>query len=163
MPQTKLHEALTVNTPSFGECTLLPIGILPESFRTYEKLLATAIELGLTELKELSRPEVQEIFMALSFRISARGVETSESVSVLLSGSHLAYPRIDITNKNQQKEPCVTAIQFYFWDDAMLSTKGELIGGPIDMQLDEIPVNEFIPILGEDSTYCLFRGTTEEA
>lgn len=162
MPLTKQREVLTIHIPSIGECTLLPFGILPENFRMYTRLLATAKELDLNEFSDLSRDEVQDIFNALSFRISERGVETSESVSVLLSGSHAAYPRIDLTNKNQQKELCITAIQFYFWNDAMLSTSGELIGGPVDMQLDEIPVGDFIPILGNDSAYCLFVGTVDE-
>lgn len=159
MLTTKNLEPLTLIIPLLGECTLLPLGILPENLRRYEKMVTTAKGLELKEFENLSEDEIQEIFRALSFRIAERGVETTESVSVLLSGTHKAYPRIDLTDRNQQKEICVKAMQFFFWNDATLSPQGKLTGGPVDMQIDEIPVDEFLPIMDNDSTYCLFLGT----
>lgn len=161
MLTTKKCEPLFLTVPSLGDCTLLPFDILPENFRRYEKIFITGDGLDLKEFHDLSRSEVQEIFKALAFKLSERGVETSESISVLLSGSHDVYPNIDITDKNKAKEKCITAMQFFFWQNAQLSDKGELIGGPVDMQLDEVPVGEFIPIIGDDSTYCLFLGKIE--
>jgi hypothetical protein len=155
---TKQIEPLTVIIPSFGECTLLPVDTLPEKFRSYEKLLKSAEIYGFTELPDLPRHQVQEIFKVLACKLSERGVKTTESISVLLSGSHDAYPKIDITDKNQKMEKCVLSMEFFFWEEASLSIKGELIGGPVDMQLDEIPVGEFLPIMGDDSIYCLFVG-----
>lgn len=160
MPVTQQNEFLTVMIEPHGECTLLPLSSLPENVRRYEKMVKTAKELDLEEFGDLTRSDIQDIFKALAFRLSERGVEKTEGVSVMISGSHEAYPRVDVTNKDQQKELCVTAMQFFFWNEARLSDKNELIGGPVDMQLDEIPINEFIPIMGDDSTYCLFVGTT---
>ena len=159
MLTTKQKEILTVVIEPYGECTLLPLECLPEHVKKKKKMAGTAAELDLKEFDNLTRLEIQKIFQALAFRLSERGVETTEAISVMISGSHEAYPRIDITNKNQKMELCVTAIQFFFWNEAQLTEKNELIGGPVDMQLDEIPINEFIPVMGDDSTYCLFIGT----
>jgi hypothetical protein len=158
MLTNKQSESLTVVIPNFGECTLLSIDTLPEKYRKYEKMVVNAEVLGMKEFQDLSRNDMQEIFKALAFRLSERGVETTEGISVILSGAHDAYPRIDITDKNQKMEKCVTAIQFFFWNEARLSDKNELIGGPVDKQLDEIPVDEFIPVMEGDSTYFLFIG-----
>lgn len=155
----KKTESLTLDIPSFGACTLLSFDSLPDTFRRYTKLCITAKELDLSEFPELSRLDLQEIFKALAHRISAKGVETTEGVSVLLSGIHKSFPSIDITNKNQSPEECVTSMEFFFWEHAKLTDKGDLRGGPVDMQLDEISIHEYIPVMGNDSAYCLFIGT----
>ncbi|MFA6608752.1 MAG: hypothetical protein WCT07_02480 [Candidatus Paceibacterota bacterium] len=159
MPTATRTKTLNVNIPFFGECTLLPADILPDELRTYEKILATAKELDMEEFKDLSRREVQEIFKALAFKLLERGVKTGECVSVILSGSHDSYSRILFTVKDQKTEKSVTSIQFFFWEDTSLSPEGKPIGGPADMQLDEIPIDEKIFMSKGDSTYCLFLGT----
>ncbi|MBP6948894.1 MAG: hypothetical protein KBC41_00185 [Candidatus Pacebacteria bacterium] len=159
MLTSKKTESLTLHIPTFGECTLLSFDVLPDTFRIYTKLLITAKELDLCEFPELSRVQIQEIFKALAHRISGRGVATTEGVSVLISGMHLSFPSIDITNKNQEPEECITSMEFFFWEHAKLTKSGDLRGGPVDMQLDEISIYEYIPIMGEDSAYCLFIGT----
>lgn len=153
--QTKM---LTVHIPFFGDFTLLPADVLPDELRTYEKILITAKGLDFKEFKDLSRREVQEIFKALSFRMLERGVKMEECVSVILSGAHDAYSRIHFTVKDQKPEKCVTSIQFFFWEDTKLSEKGKPIGGPADMQLDEIPVDEKIFTSTGETSYCLFLG-----
>jgi hypothetical protein len=157
----KQLKPLFLAVPGIGECTLLPMNLVPAEFRSYERMLATAQGLDLTEFGVLSLLEIQPIFKALSFVLSERGVDAHESISVMLSGSHLAYPKIDIDLINQQMEQCVTTMQFYFWNDAFLENGEILLPGQIDMQLDEIPVNECIENETKDMTYCLFLGTAD--
>lgn len=152
-------QSLIVTIPFLGECTLLPVDILPHALRTYEKIHTTARELDLKEFDELSKPELQEIFKALAFKISERGVETTESVTVMISGTYDAYPLIDIGDKNQKMKKCVLSMDFFFWQEARLSDAGVLIGGPVDRDYTDVPIDEYIPTLDGDSTYCLFRGT----
>ena len=159
MSAAKQSEILTITIPSLGECTLLPVDTLPEAFRTYEKLHTTAKELDLKEFDNLSRFEINSILKVLASKISERGVKTTESVSVLISGSHDAYSLIDIGDEHQKMSTCVLSIDFFFWQEAELSDTGVLIGGPVDFQCNEIPIDQYIPILDGDSVYCLFRGT----
>lgn len=157
----KQLKPLFLAVPGIGECTLLPMNLVPAEFRSYERMLATAQGLDLTEFDVLSLLEIQLFFKALSFALSERGVSTTESISVMLSGTHLAYPKIDIGIRNQQMEQCVTTMQFFFWNDALLVNGEALLPGPIDMQIDEIPIDERIDNETDDVTYCLFIGTAD--
>lgn len=57
MTTQQIHPVV-IDIPSLGECTLLPLGMQPESFRTYEKLLEKSILFDLTELPELTRSQI---------------------------------------------------------------------------------------------------------
>ncbi len=157
----KQLKPLFLTVLGIGECTLLPMNLVPAEFRSYERMLATAQGLDLTEFGVLSLLEIQPIFKALSFALSERKVSKSESISVMLSGSHPAYPVIDTEIRNQQMEQCVTTMQFFFWNDMLSENNETLPPGPIDMQLDEIPIDECIENETKDMTYCLFLGTAD--
>ncbi len=150
---------LIVTIPSLGECTLLPVIIMPEALRTYEKIRTTATELDLKEFYDLSRSQLSHIFNALTYKISERGVETSEGVTVNISGSCDAYPMIDIGDMHQKMMECVLSMDFFFWQNAYLLDSGELAGGPVEVGYSEVSVNGHISVLDGDSVYCLFKGT----
>lgn len=158
----KMRSPITLTISILGgrtECTLFPIDNLPMALRTYEKILITAKELDLTELPEISRMDMQEIFKALAFTLSECGIDAERGAVIWLSGTHPAYSLLDPLDKEQPLETCVTSMTLFVWDDTTVSTKGIICGGPVDMTLEEIPITELWETEVGDYVYCLFLGT----
>lgn len=151
------YKELTVEIPYIGTGTLLPINQLPENMRCYKNILLTANAGGLTELPRLlTVNKTHEIFRAVALRLATEGVGETESVTVILSGLHTAYTYIDVTEKDQEMTMCLTALELFFWQNAILSPSGKLIQGRVVMETNEIASSSFIHIPEGDSVYCLF-------
>jgi hypothetical protein len=134
------------------ECTLLPLNCLPEKFRTYEKLKATALELDLVEMPRLSHEMTQEILKILVHKLSHVHRAGTAGISVWMSGIHKSYSYIDPFEENQTTEDCISVFELFFLDQ----TK------PMEIYTSELPTQEGWVIEPEDIVYCLFSGTMEE-
>lgn len=158
----KQMETLTLAIPSFGGCTLLPLDVVPQHLRTYEKVAGTAAELDLKEFPEVSLREIQEIFRATAYKLSENGVSLTTGITVIISGVHEAFPLLDLANKDQVPEKCISYMEFFVWEEVTPAKNTNTYTGAIDMTLEEVLITERWDIDGDDLVYCLFLGTIEE-
>ena len=154
--RTQKTDPLSITIPFLTthqkECTLLPLDCLPEKFRTYQKLKTTAKGLGLAELPDLHRDEIQDLMKILVHTLSGIHHASTAKISVWISGVHKAYPYVDPFEEEQNKEDCISVLELFFLD----MTK------PMDMYITEISIDEPREIEGGDIVYGLFLGTEDE-
>lgn len=155
---TQQVNPITLTIPSFGDCTLFPLSFLPASRRTYQNLLELSVLFDLTELPEISRNNIQEIFKAIAHKLSENELKITTGITIWISGVHDAYSLLNIADKDQDPEKCITFMDIFLWDEITVTKKG-VSGGTIDMTLEEMKVGEQWELEGDDLVYCLFMGT----
>jgi hypothetical protein len=122
--ETYQTKPLSIRIEPFGECTLLPLELVPTSKKTYEKLREMTITLfDLQELPKLTPEQIQDTVKIIVHKLTKYGESITFGVIVWISGTHLSYPVINISNLKQEKEPCVTAVELYFWDEGAVLKK----------------------------------------
>lgn len=149
--------ARVVIIPSFGECTLLALNVLPERLRNYRELNKTAKGLSLEEFPELRHHNLQEIFKTIVTHFSENNIDITTGITIWISGIHQAYSLINLSQKDQKTEECVTVMEIFICEKIKTDRQGKLTGY-VYMTLEEMPVILPKNIEGDDDIFCLFVG-----
>lgn len=152
-------DPFTTTLPFFGECTLLPhFEDIPQQYRTYASQHEVAKLLKLKEFPEIAPRQIQEIFKCLAHCFSEHHKAEGSEIRVLLSGTHFAYPSIDVRNREQKPEPCVTALVICFWNRKNMFDANQPDSKHFEMFLDEVPIGEIQDVQSPDLLFSIFLG-----
>lgn len=103
-----------------GECTLLPLAILPEGKSSYKNLLESAKLLGLQEIPtEFLRKNLEAVSDAAANMI---GVNDSLWVSGTVKSCCVYDASADPGDEPEQEEDCVTWVEYYVLDLGKVTT-----------------------------------------
>lgn len=159
--ETYQTKPLSIRIEPFGECTLLPLELLPKTRRSYEKLQEVALTLfDLQELPGLSHDEIQEAVMTITRLLTQYGQPVTFGATIWISWLHLSCPMINIKNKVQEKVLCVTSVELLFLEDEEdedLLPDDQVI--EVQVMYEELQPNNIRKIEDADIVYGLFLGT----